>query len=100
MKLRYTPEAMADLLEIEDYITNTLLAPEAARNVLGKIATSCGKLKNQPYMGVELRRKIGRDVDGYCLISGTYMVIYYVDDEAVSVIRVLDTRTDYLRAIL
>lgn len=100
MKLRYTPEAMADLLEIEDYITNTLLNPDAAKNVIGRIASSCVKLKEQPYMGVELRRKIGRDVDGYCLISGMYMVVYDVETDAVSIIRVLDTRTDYIRAIL
>lgn len=99
MKLRYSPEAILDLQEIRDYIADTLLNPEAAQNVLASIAASCSKLKEQPYMGTELRRKLRRELDGYCIVSGKYMVIYDVD-EAVSILRVLDTRTNYLKALL
>jgi len=99
MKLRYTPAAMLDLQEIRDYICDVLLNPDAAQNVLANIATSCGKLKNQPYMGIELRKKLNREIDGYCLIAGKYIVIYDVDD-AISILRVLDTRTDYVKVLL
>ena len=99
MKLRYTPEAMLDLQEIRDYIQDVLLNPEASRNVLKNIADSCAKLKDQPYMGVELRKKLGRELDGWCIIAGKYIVIYDVD-EAVSILRVLDTRTDYVKILL
>ena len=99
MKLRYTPAAILDLQEIRDYICDVLLNPDAAKNVLTNIATSCGKLKDQPYMGVELRKKLGREIDGYCIITGKYIVIYDVD-EAVSILRVLDTRTDYVKVLL
>ena len=57
------------------------------------------KLKEQPYMGVVLRKKLNREIDGYCLITGKYIVIYEVDS-VVSVLRVLDTRMDYLRVLL
>lgn len=99
MKLRYTPEAILDLQEIRDYIADVLMNPEAAQSVLASIANSCAKLKSQPYMGTELRKKLGRELDGYCIITGKYIVIYDVD-EAVSVLRVLDSRTDYVKAIL
>ena len=99
MKLRYTPAAILDLQEIRDYIQDVLLNTDAAQNVLKNIADSCGKLKNQPYMGVELRKKLGREIDGYCIITGKYIVIYDVD-EAVSILRVLDTRTDYVKVLL
>ena len=99
MKLRYTPAAILDLQEIRDYIQDVLLNPDAAQNVLKNIADSCRKLKNQPYMGVELRKKLGREIDGYCIITGKYIVIYDVD-EAVSILRVLDTRTDYVKVLL
>jgi len=99
MKLRYTPAAMLDLQEIRDYICDVLLNPDAAQNVLANIAASCGKLKNQPYMGIELRKKLNREIDGYCLIAGKYIVIYDVDD-AISILRVLDTRTDYVKVLL
>ena len=99
MKLRYTPAAILDLQEIRDYIRDVLLNPDAAQNVLKNIADSCGKLKNQPYMGIELRKKLGREIDGHCIITGKYIVIYDVD-EAVSILRVLDTRTDYVKVLL
>ena len=35
----------------------------------------------------------------YCIITGKYIVIYEVD-ESVSVLRVLDTRTDYVKVLL
>ena len=50
-------------------------------------------------MGVELRNKLGREIDGYCIITGKYIVIYDVD-EAISILRVLDTRTDYVKVLL
>ena len=99
MKLRYTPAAMLDLREIRDYICDVLMNPDAARNVLTSIAASCRKLKDQPYMGIELRKKLNREIDCYCIITGKYIVIYDVD-EAVSILRVLDTRTDYVKILL
>ena len=99
MKLRYTPAAIVDMEEIRSYIRDVLLNPDAAKNVLAAIATSCAKLKVQPYMGIELRKKLNRDLNGYCIIAGKYIVIYDVD-ESVSILRVLDTRTDYVREFL
>ena len=99
MKLRYTPAAILDLQEIRDYIQNVLANPEAAQGILSGIAKSCSKLKEQPYMGVELRKKLNREIDGYCLITGKYIVIYEVGS-VVSVLRVLDTRMDYLKVLL
>lgn len=99
MKLRYTPAAILDLQEIRDYIQDVLMNPDAAQNVLRSIADACARLKDQPRMGIELRRKLNREIDGHCIIVGRYIVIYDVD-EAVSILRVLDTRTDYVRILL
>lgn len=98
MKLRYTPAAILDLQEIRDYICDVLLNPEAARGVLQNIASSCAKLKDQPRMGMKLREKLNREIEGYCIIVEKYLVVYDLD-EAVSVLRVLDTRTDYMREL-
>jgi len=99
MKLQYTPAALMDLEDIRDYIRDVLMNPDAAQNVLTGIARSCARLKEQPHIGIELRHKLGRDVDGYYTISGKYIIIYSID-EAVSILRVLDTRTDYIRILL
>lgn len=99
MKLRYTPAAMLDLQEIRDDIQDVLMNPDAAANVISGIAASCARLKEQPFMGTELRKKFGRELEGWCILTGKYIVIYDVD-EAISVLRVLDTRTDYMRVLL
>ncbi len=99
MKLRYTPAAMADLQEIKTYISDTLMNPDAAQNLMVSIAAACAKLKDQPSMGSELRNKIQREVRERYLIHGKYIIIYDVTD-AIDVLRVLDTRTNYLRALI
>ena len=98
MKLRYTPRAMLDLQEISDYISEELQNPDAARRIIAAIARDAGRLKNAPYLGFELSRKTGRDIRGRGLVSGQYLLVYDVDD-CVSILRVLDTRVDYLRMI-
>lgn len=98
MRLRYTPQAILDLEEIRDYISLELQNPEAAKNIIRSIAKDAAALKEMPSIGVELRKKTGRDIDGRALISGRYMVIYEIED-AISILRVLDTRIDYLRMI-
>lgn len=98
MKLRYTPAAIHDLDEIESYIRDTLQNPEAALDAIGQIADALELLKEQPYLGLELGKKIGRELQERYLISGNYIAIYAIDD-AISVLRILDTRTDYMRVV-
>ena len=98
MKLRYTPQAILDLDEISRYISEELQNPAAAERILRSIAADAAALKDMPSLGVELRQKTGRDIPGRALVSGRYLLIYEVTD-AVSVLRVLDTRVDYLRVL-
>lgn len=98
MKLRYTPDALADLDEIHDYIANELKNPAAAKRVIVAIARDCDRLRMQPYMGLEIRKKTGYEINGRCLVSNMYMVIYDVREE-ISVLRIVDTRLDYIRIL-
>ena len=98
MKLRYTPAAIHDLEEIKQYVAETFDSPELAQKAVDKIAASCALLKEQPFLGGELRKKLKRDVEGRYLIREKNMIIYEVGD-VVSIIRVLDTRTDYIRIL-
>ncbi len=99
MKLRYTPAAICDIDEIVEYISHTLMNPEAAQRIVATIAADCARLKEQPNLGIELSKKTGRELEWRCIISGQYMVVYEVTD-AISVLRVLDARMDYLRILL
>ena len=98
MKFRYTPAAICDLEEIEAYIRDTLQNPDAAVNIITSIAADCAQIKDQSHLGPELHQKLHREVEGHYLISGKYIVIYEID-EAISIQRVLDTRTDYMQIL-
>jgi len=57
MNLRYTPQAMLDLQEIDDYISNELQNPDAAQRIIASIARDAARLKESPYLGFDLSGK-------------------------------------------
>lgn len=99
MKLRYTPEARADLRAIKQYISQELCNPTAADSVVQAIVCSCSKLKEQPKMGAELSKRIGHNTDIRFIITGKHFVFYRLDQGCISVVRILDGRTDYARVL-
>ena len=98
MNLRYTPQAVLDLQEIHDYIRDKLKNPNAAQRIVASVARDAARLKDNPMLGFDLSARIGREIRGRGLVSGKYLLIYDVDD-CISILRVLDTRVDYLRMI-
>lgn len=99
MKLRYTPQARADLRAIRAYIAQTLANPQAAERITRQLLQSCQRLKAYPKLGLTLADKLSIKADLRCLVSGNYLVFYRVEPEYVSVIRILDGRTDYLQVL-
>lgn len=100
MILRYTPQARIDLHEIEDYIKNELSNPQAAARIIERILKGCSNLKSNPNLGLDLSSKIEQKTDLRYLILSNYIAIYRVDNNSVSIIRIIDGRTDYLRYLL
>ena len=97
MRLRYTPQARADLLGIRSYIRNVLMNPSAAENTVERITRQVNRLRELPYMGGELSAKTGMETDYRYLVTGKHIVFYKVTpQEGVIVERVLDGRTQYL----
>lgn len=99
MRLRYTPQALLDLREIDEYISVELCNPSAANHVISGILESCSKIKDQPGMGISLARKTGRETDLLYIITGMHIAFYKIEENYISVIRILDSRTDYLHVI-
>ncbi|MEG1157595.1 MAG: type II toxin-antitoxin system RelE/ParE family toxin [Acinetobacter sp.] len=98
MKIRYTPVAIHDLDEIEAYIRDVLVNPTAALDVISSIADDIELLKEQPLLGAEFSSKIKCDIRERYLISGNYIVVYAVEG-LISILRIRDTRTNYLKII-
>ena len=100
MILRYTPQARIDLHGIEDYIKNELSNPQASARMVERILKGCSNLKFNPNIGLDLSAKIGQKTDLRFLILSNYIAIYRVENNTVSIIRIIDGRTDYFRYLL
>lgn len=99
MKLRYTPQARLDLKALRDYIAVNLGNPTAAARITAGIAKKCDHLRVYPHMGISLAEKTGRDTLMRVLLCENHLVFYRVEKDCVSILRVLDGRTDYLRVL-
>ena len=99
MKLRFTPEALNDLAVIKQYIRKDLESPIAVGKIISGILASCSLLKKQPRLGMELSKRIDRETDYRYLISGNYIVFYRIENNSISVYRIIDARTDYIRTV-
>ena len=99
MKIRVSPTALTDLKEIKDYIESELLNPIAANRVIKRIIEDYSKLEIFPHMGAPLSAKVPFETDYRFIVSGSYLVFYKVEDEFISIYRILYGRRDYLKIV-
>ena len=97
MKLRYTPESLCDLQEIKRYIKSELHNPTAASRITKAILNGCAQF---PEMGVSIGAKTGYETDLRMLIVESYIALYRIETENVSVGRIINARQDYIRILL
>ncbi|WP_205603324.1 type II toxin-antitoxin system RelE/ParE family toxin [Virgibacillus halodenitrificans] len=90
---------MQDLHDIKEYISKEFDDSDAAVHVITKIMKCYGKLKEFPWLGIELSSKIDIPTDYKYLICGNYLVFYKSDDVYVSVYRILYSRRDYIKIL-
>ena len=98
-KIRINPLALKDLLDIREYIINELNNSVSAVKVIEEIVQSYEKLRNFPMLGGSLTTKIDFLTDYRFLVSGDYIIFYKVDDDYVSIYRILNAKRDYLRIL-
>lgn len=99
MRIVFTPMAHQDLRDIHDYISDTLKNPEAAKSIIHKILLSCQRLGDFPNLGVSLQEKTGLDTNYRCLFCHNYIVFYTVENSTITVSRILDGRTEYIKTV-
>ena len=99
MKLRYTPESLCDLQEIKRYIKSELHNPTAASQITKAILDGCAQLKQFPEMGVSIGAKTGYETDLRMLVVESYIALYRIETETVSVGRIINARQDYIRIL-
>ena len=101
MKLRYTPQAIRDLREIQTYIADILHNLPAARRIAKEILDACAALKRFPELGRSIHEKTGFETDLRMLVCGKQIALYRIDADCdtVSVARIVHARQDYIRIL-
>lgn len=95
LKLKFTPEARTDMLDIFEYIAEELSAPASALDLINKIEDKCERLTIFP-----LSCPIPRDgilaKKGYrMLLVDNFIIFYRVDAVSVIIMRVVYGKRDY-----
>lgn len=99
MRIRYSPAAREDLRELRRYLAFEFDATVAARS-LGKIVADLSSLKRHPALMRPLSDKIARPSKYMYFLCGKYSIaILDAKADVISVVRVLDGRTDYVKTI-
>ncbi|MDY4078929.1 MAG: type II toxin-antitoxin system RelE/ParE family toxin [Clostridium sp.] len=98
-KVRMTPIALKDLKEIKSYISEELLSEEAALRTVKQIIESYEKLAEFPLMGKKLSSVIDVDKDYRFIVAGKYIIFYKVEEEFISIYRILYGRRNYMEIL-
>jgi plasmid stabilization system protein ParE len=99
MTIRYSPAAREDLRALRRYLVDEFGAVVADRSVR-KIVSDISPLKLQPNLLRPIADKIGRVTDYRYFLCGRYSIaIIEHAPRVISVLRILDGRTDYCTII-
>lgn len=98
-KLRISPEARNDLIEVKAYIAQELSNLEAAQSLVSKIMNRIRGLLDFPEMGSSLSSVIDIETGYRFLVCESYLIFYRFENGVVYVLRILYSRRDYVRVL-
>ena len=100
MTIRYTPAARDDLRAVKAWIIGEFGDAAVADKAVVDIIKGIAVLKRNPQLARPLQDKVRRKTDYKYILCGKYSIaILRIEADLASVIRILDTRTDYIRTI-
>jgi plasmid stabilization system protein ParE len=94
--VRFTPKAIADLDGIKRYISDARFNPQAADAIIALIFKRVQTLESLPQTGARLKTVIPILRTYRYLRCKKYLVFYRAEVKAVSVVRVVYARRNYL----
>lgn len=101
MKIQLTPAARKDILLIKDYITAEFGDSFVAKNLIAALLTRLDELKDFPKMGARLSSLLHiKSEYRYLVCKGDYLAFYKVEQNNIRVYRILNSRTDYIAALI
>ena len=97
MRIEYKRTALFDLQQAQDYIANRLKNKPAAQKLVSSVLHDVSLLAHNPRMGTALNSRFDVDSDLRFIVVSKQLVFYQiVDDDLISIVRILDGRRDYL----
>ena len=96
MKIIYKKAAIDDLLNIENYIINQFHNTQATKKLKSNIVDTISLLKDNPYLGPKMSDRFNIDTSFRYLIVSKQIVFYDINEDNIKIIRILDSRQDYL----
>lgn len=96
MKIIYKKAAIDDLLNAENYIINQFHNDQAATKLKTNIVDTISLLKDNPYLGPKMSDRFNIDTPLRYLIVSKQIVFYDINEDNIEIIRILDSRQDYL----
>lgn len=99
-KLLLSPEAIQDLEEIRDYITEELQNPEAALKTIGDITKRLRRLQIHSQLGAGISSIVEIETDERFLVCGNYLAFYHLSPKEVYVDRIVYNKRNYQTLLL
>ena len=96
MRIIYKKAAIDDLLNTENYIINQFHNGQAAKKLKNNIVDTISLLKDNPYLGPKMADRFNIDTSLRYLIVSKQIVFYDINEDNIEIIRILDSRQDYL----
>lgn len=97
--ISYSPQALRDLDEIWDYISQKLCNPIAAQNTINGIIDTVDLLNEQPNAGTPLYLMSGLNSGYRYVIYKNYMAFYRTVENKVYVDRIIYSKRDYMKIL-
>ncbi|NLP33698.1 MAG: type II toxin-antitoxin system RelE/ParE family toxin [Clostridiales bacterium] len=93
-KIKYLPLAQKDLVEITNYISDTLKAPKAAIDLVDALDSSISRLSQFPYSHKVYQPIESIETEYRALPVKNYLVFYVVKEDEVEIHRIVYAKMD------
>lgn len=94
--IHYSPITLKELDNIDSYITNKLLNPEAAKNTINGIQNKINSILLSPNGFPELIFENGLKSGYHYVIYKSYIIFYHTEMDDIFIDRIFHTKQNYL----